>query len=422
VTGAGIATITERIQIRAGSVVLPLHNPSRVAEEWAVVDNLSKGRVGLSFASGWHADDFVFAPESFASRREVMARNIEIVRKLWRGEAVSFIGGAGTEVQVKIMPRPIQRELPIWVTAFGSVETFRLAGEIGANMLTHLLGQSIELVEEKIEIYRKAWRDHGHGHGAGRVALMLHTFVGEDYDEVREKVRVPFCNYLKSSLDLLIGLVKSAGMDVDPRHLTEQNIDALVTHAFNRYYESCGLFGTPDTCLRMVERLKAAGIDEVACLIDFGLDTDSVLSGLRYLDMLKEAAKEQARPAGNDANRVKPCRVVTAPRTETERQVASVWQEVIGAASIGVDDDFFDLGGDPVLMEKVCSRLQEIFNRDIALMDLFEHLTVSSLAKHLSESHGDGASLRGTHDRAEIRRSMMRRQKHSRAAVDKKAP
>ena len=57
--------VTERIEIRAGSVVLPLHNPIRCAEDWSVVDNLSNGRVGLSFASGWHANDFALAPDNF---------------------------------------------------------------------------------------------------------------------------------------------------------------------------------------------------------------------------------------------------------------------------------------------------------------------------------------------------------------------
>ena len=291
VTGAAIATITERIQIRAGSIVLPLHSPIRVAEEWSVVDNLSNGRVGLSFASGWHADDFVFAPENFADRRQVMARHIDTVRRLWRGESLPFIGGAGNEVQVRILPRPVQPEVPVWVTAFGTVETFQMAGEIGANMLTHLLGQSVELLAEKIAIYRKAWRDHGHS-GAGQVTLMLHTFVGEEFDAVREKVRIPFCDYLKSSLDLLIGLAKGAGLEVDPKHITEQNMDALVAHAFNRYYETCGLFGTPDTCLRMIDKLKAAGVDEVACLIDFGVDADSVMSSLHYLNLLKDESNK----------------------------------------------------------------------------------------------------------------------------------
>ena len=67
--GAAVAAITKRVQIRSGSVVLPLHNPIRVAEEWAVVDNLSGGRVGLSFASGWHAGDFALMPGNFKDRK-----------------------------------------------------------------------------------------------------------------------------------------------------------------------------------------------------------------------------------------------------------------------------------------------------------------------------------------------------------------
>lgn len=71
VTSAAVAAVTQRIHIRAGSVVLPLHNPIRVAEEWAVVDNLSQGRVGIAFASGWHANDFVFAPDKYAQRKRL---------------------------------------------------------------------------------------------------------------------------------------------------------------------------------------------------------------------------------------------------------------------------------------------------------------------------------------------------------------
>jgi hypothetical protein len=62
VLSAALATITERVQIRAGSVALPLHHPVRVAEEWSVVDNLSGGRVAIAFASGWHVNDFALDP------------------------------------------------------------------------------------------------------------------------------------------------------------------------------------------------------------------------------------------------------------------------------------------------------------------------------------------------------------------------
>jgi natural product biosynthesis luciferase-like monooxygenase protein len=289
VTSAAIATVTERIQIRAGSVVLPLRDPLLVAEEWAVVDNLSHGRVGVSFASGWHANDFVIAPENYANRREIMLRGIETVRRLWRGEKVRRRDGDGTEIEVRIRPQPIQRELPIWVTAAGSPETFRLAGEIGANLLTHFLNQNIEQLAGKIEMYRSAWREHGHGPGTGCVTLMLHTFVGNSMDVVREKVQRPFLNYLRSSADLwLRSLLQSLSQGADAKDLTEEDREFLLSHAFNRYFETSGLFGTPSTCLRMIDRFKSIGVDEVACLLDFGIDIDSVISSLSYLDAVRE--------------------------------------------------------------------------------------------------------------------------------------
>src|SRR5687768_15888466 len=127
VAAAALATITERVQIRAGSVVLPLHNPIRVAEEWSLVDNLSGGRVGVSFASGWHGTDFALAPGNYLERKDIMLRDIETVRRLWRGEAVPVVDGTGRPTEVQIYPRPVQPELPVWVTAGGSPDTFRAA-------------------------------------------------------------------------------------------------------------------------------------------------------------------------------------------------------------------------------------------------------------------------------------------------------
>src|SRR5215469_15811081 len=83
VTGAAVAAVTERLGIRAGSVVAPLHHPVRIAEEWSVVDNISDGRVGVSFASGWHARDFVLNPDHYEDRKDEMIRCVETVRRLW---------------------------------------------------------------------------------------------------------------------------------------------------------------------------------------------------------------------------------------------------------------------------------------------------------------------------------------------------
>ena len=292
-TSAALATVTKRVKLRAGSVVLPLHHPIRVAEEWAFVDNISKGRIGVSFASGWHADDFVFAPENYSDRKQLMLRDIKTVCDLWRGESVAFKGGAGNDVEVKIHPRPIQPELPFWITTAGHPDTFRAAGEAGANLLTHLLGQSVEELAEKIKIYREAWQSRNANGNRPHVTLMLHTFVGPDLEYVAEKVQKPLCRYLASSLDLARNLLRSVGHEA-AAELTADDLEALLAHAFDRYYQTSGLFGTPETCLQMIDRLKRAGVDEVACLIDFGVDVESVISNLTYLDQLRARCQAEA--------------------------------------------------------------------------------------------------------------------------------
>jgi natural product biosynthesis luciferase-like monooxygenase protein len=178
-TSAAVAMVTERISIRAGSVVLPLHNPIRCAEDWSVVDNLSNGRVGLSFASGWHANDFALAPDNFADRRAVMAKGIDTIRALWRGEEIPTRAGDGRDITVKLYPPPVQHEPPMWITAGGSPDTFAMAGRIGANILTNLLVMGTDDLVKNIAAYRQAYREAGHA-GDGHVSVMLHTFVSDD--------------------------------------------------------------------------------------------------------------------------------------------------------------------------------------------------------------------------------------------------
>ncbi|HEY0698025.1 MAG TPA: MupA/Atu3671 family FMN-dependent luciferase-like monooxygenase, partial [Micromonospora sp.] len=264
VTAAAIATITERVQIRAGSVVVPLHDPLRVAEEWAVVDNLSGGRVGLSIASGWQPNDFVLAPERYADRKNLMLAGIDEVRRLWRGETVSRPRPGGDHVDVRVYPPPVQPELPVWVTSARSPDTFRMAGEIGAGLLTHLLGHSVDELGEKIGIYRRAWREAGHA-GSGHVTLMLHTFLGTDTEQVRELVRAPLCGYLKSSFDLLSGLGAVSGSSSDFRALPEEELDALVGQAFDRFFDTAALLGTPEAAEPVAAQLRRHRVTHLQC-------------------------------------------------------------------------------------------------------------------------------------------------------------
>jgi natural product biosynthesis luciferase-like monooxygenase protein len=293
VMAGAFAAVTQRVRIRSGSVVVPLHHPARVAEEWSMVDVLSGGRVDLGLASGWFPNDFVLAaPGQYERRSDLVFEQAEALRRLWRGEPFEGINPLGHRVSLTTMPRPVQPELPIWITAAGNPETFRRAGAAGYHVLTHLLGQSLEALADKVAIYRQAWQAAGHA-GEGQVSLMLHTFVGEDDAQVRATVKEPMIRYLGSSANLVGHYTQSVPFfqqrcAADPGDLSAADLRDALEFSFERYYANSSLMGTLDACLAMTDRCKAAGVDEIACLIDFGVDADEVLAALPRLDELRE--------------------------------------------------------------------------------------------------------------------------------------
>ncbi|MEP3688627.1 MAG: MupA/Atu3671 family FMN-dependent luciferase-like monooxygenase [Sulfitobacter dubius] len=312
VTGAAVAAVTQNLDVRAGSCVAPLHHPARIAEEWAVIDNLTNGRVGLAIASGWQPDDFVLRPENTPPQNKpAMYDAINQLRKLWAGEPVEFPRADGTPHAVVTQPRPVSTVLPIWVTTAGNPQTWKEAGEIGANVLTHLLGQSVEEVADKIKIYHDALRGAGHDPADHKVTVMLHSYLADTRDEAEEVAREPMKDYLRSAAGLIKqyawafpAFKKPAGttnpFEIDLEGLSPEEMDAILEFAFQRYFNDSGMFGTVADGLARAEQLKRIGVDEIACLIDYGIPTDKVMAGLKPLAEVLRRANTGGQPAADD--------------------------------------------------------------------------------------------------------------------------
>ncbi len=293
VLAAALARDTRRIQLRGGSVVLPLHHPVRVAEEWSVVDNLSHGRVGISIASGWHPNDFILAPDRFERRREICLEEIQTIQKLWRGESLPMRAGAGSDFDVKLFPLPVQKQLPVWLTCIHE-ESFVRAGEIGAGVLGYLMNQTVEELAAKIGKYRETLARSGHDASKGHVTILVHTYLGEEFHAAREKARGPLREYLRSYLDNSQKRLESQNGSVD---IAQEDIEYLLDKSFDDYVQGKALIGTPESCIAVVEKLRQIGVDEIGCFIDFGVEPDAVLGGLRSLNTLREC---YARPVAAD--------------------------------------------------------------------------------------------------------------------------
>ncbi len=323
---AALARETTQIKLRAGSVVLPLHDPIQIAEEWAVVDNLSDGRVGIAFASGWHPNDFALKPDNYSRRYEALNSGIETVQKLWRREAISVVGGTGKLIDIKTYPTPIQKELPIWMTVGGNPQSFIRAGAMGANLLTHMFNYDLDGLAANIDAYRTAYRESGRA-DAGIVTVMLHTFLGEDLESAREQARGPYCRYLKANSHLFLhGLSHSRKSDVDISQLSDSDLDEFVNHICNQLFSSRALIGTVDSCSEIVRGLAGIGVDEIACFLDFGMDAETVLDGLPVLNRLRECSKDltatHAAAAARQVQRYD--HVEDRPPPQADRPVVSV--------------------------------------------------------------------------------------------------
>ncbi len=132
------------------------------------------------------------------------------------------------------------------------------------------------------------------------------------------------------------------------------------------------------------------------------------------LDALPMTANGKLDRAALPVARVKideAARVYEAPRSEAERVLVGIWQEVLGVERISVNDNFFDVGGDSLLMMRIHGKLQRIFGKEMPVVEMFEHTTVSAMAKYFAQEQSESqeSSFDDVKDRAQKQRAARNR-------------
>lgn len=284
VLGAAIAATTRRIAIRAGSVIMPLHDPLRLAEEWGVVDNLSGGRVGISFATGWNPDDFVLQPDAYADRRERIADQIATVQSLWSGASILRRNGAGDLINVFTRPRPLQSKLPVWLTAVRA-GGFEHAARLGTNVLSGLMEMREEDLADAVSHYRALYG----GGDTPRVTLTLHTYVDTVPGRAMQLARQPLAEYLGTYLDGGRSAIEQrADVADEVWQISAADRHAILHSMADRYIATRSMIGTPTEAVSVCRRMHAIGVNEIACLVDFGLPPGYVLAGIEELIRVRD--------------------------------------------------------------------------------------------------------------------------------------
>jgi probable F420-dependent oxidoreductase len=130
VTFGYLAAVTTSLELVTGIVILPQRQAVLVAKQAAEVDLLSGGRLRLGVGLGWNAVEYEALGEDFSNRGKRSEEQVDLMRKLWTEQTVTYHGTYHRVTGAGLAPLPIQRPIPVWFGA-ASPRACRRAGRLG---------------------------------------------------------------------------------------------------------------------------------------------------------------------------------------------------------------------------------------------------------------------------------------------------
>lgn len=196
VIGAAIAQRTTKIRIGTAVTLLPYHNPLRIAEDYATLDCLSRGRLEFGIGHGFIKWESLTFGTPLDELRDRFKENLEIILRAWTEPKFSHRGRSYQYDNVELLPRPAQKPHPtVWLGATSTAESFEFAGRSGFHLMLIPFLHEIDELRSMVEIYLSARRAAGHDPTTARVIAMYHIYVGESSAEARATAEPALADY-----------------------------------------------------------------------------------------------------------------------------------------------------------------------------------------------------------------------------------
>ena len=247
---AAIASRTRRLRLGTGVLLLPLYRPLDVAEEGAIVDVISNGRLILGVGAGYAPEEFEAFDVSLKERGSRMDEAVPLLQRLWTEERVTHEGRHYRVTNATVAPRPVQRPRPpIWFA--GWIEpAIRRAARMGDAWLG---GPSARLdeVARCVRLYRDARRDAGRNPDDSEIALMRYMFVARSAGQARATAGAPFIRAFEHTyFKWPHPVVKRPPGELTIERLAEDRI----------------ILGDPESCVQQLERFRdELGLSHLVC-------------------------------------------------------------------------------------------------------------------------------------------------------------
>jgi len=281
---AAAAQRTKRMRLGTAVTLLPMHHPIRIAEDFAMVDLISGGRLNFGAGRGMHPLEYLVFGYDWNNAQQRLPEALDIVLRAWSGEEFEWQSEHYCFPKLRVYPRPLQKpHPPVYVTANRDPESFQMIGRRGHHLMTLPWLFTNELQRTRVEQYFEALRAGGHTVDGKEVFVMYPAYVGDSDAQARAEVIAHWHCWRGFALEAL-GLDPSKG---EPYHkiINHLDYDAMIR-------DSRAVFGGSEACLRILKRIiETVGPTHIGLVFHFG-----GLSQARVLKSMERFAR-QVMPA-----------------------------------------------------------------------------------------------------------------------------
>jgi alkanesulfonate monooxygenase SsuD/methylene tetrahydromethanopterin reductase-like flavin-dependent oxidoreductase (luciferase family) len=259
---AAAAQRTRRIRLGSAVVVLPFRNPLQVAEDYAMVDVLSGGRLNLGVGSGYLRHEFEGFGVRAEDKRERFDEALDVVLRAWTGERFCYDGRFHTVRDVQLNVVPVQRPRPpVWIAVLRN-EAAAHVGKRGfpMMMIPYATTERIDELAETVAAFRDAFVDAGGDRRAATVPFGLHAYCSDSFERATAEAKPAMDRYVRTRL-----------------YARQRPYELLVD-------KSLIAFGSPEDVIRVARRYEQAGLTDFLAITNFGgLEHARVLRSMELL-------------------------------------------------------------------------------------------------------------------------------------------
>ena len=248
-----VAQRTKRLRLGVAVNTLPVHHPVQLAEEAAMLDLLSNGRMEFAAGGGHpHSRAYECFGADHKSTHDYMAEAIEIIQKAWSQETLTFKGRFFDIPGVIVNPKPVQKPLPPIHMATSSLDGVEVGARLGVNLFLPIHTRTPEQVLEYAQAYWNGLKQHGHDPKRRELGLLIPMHLAPTTAAAAARSEAGIMSYFKTIMDMRVDYtawLTQRGVELPARLRTAAGAQV----AFETICEKHAVIG--DSCLA-VDKLK----------------------------------------------------------------------------------------------------------------------------------------------------------------------